>query len=79
MSKTVDQIADDALALPTADKVLLADRLVDSIGDSTDEVLHRNWATEAIRRRDEVRSGKARTIPKDEALDTIQNQVNSNP
>jgi hypothetical protein len=79
MSKTVEQIVDEALALPTADKVLLADRLVASIGDSTDEVLHRNWATEAISRRDEVRNGEVQTIPKDEALNTIQNQANSNP
>jgi hypothetical protein len=75
MDKTLEQIADEALALPTADKVFLADRLVESIGDSTDEVLHGNWATEAISRRDEVRSEEVKTIPKDEALAQVRRAI----
>jgi hypothetical protein len=73
--KTVDQLADDASTLTTADKVILADRLIESIADSEDEVLHGNWAAEAIRRRDEVRNGDINTIPKDEALAQVRRVI----
>jgi hypothetical protein len=73
--KTVDQLADDASTLTTADKVILADRLIESIADSEDEVLHGKWAAEAIRRRDEVRNGDINTIPKDEALAQVRRVI----
>jgi hypothetical protein len=73
--KTVEQLADDASTLTTADKVILADRLIESIGESENEVLHGNWATEAIRRRNEVRNGDVKTIPKDEALAQVRRVI----
>jgi hypothetical protein len=73
--KTVEQLADDASTLTTADKVILADRLIESIGESENEVLHGNWAAEAIRRRNEVRNGDVKTIPKDEALAQVRRVI----
>jgi hypothetical protein len=75
MEKTVEQIAIEASTLTTADKVILADRLIESIGNSADEVLHKNWATEVIRRRDEVRNGDVQTIPKDEAIARVRRAI----
>lgn len=72
MSMTVEQIAEEALSLPSAARALLADRLVESLDPAEDETLRRLWATEAMRRRDEVREGRVQTIPGDEALARVR-------
>lgn len=38
-----------------------------------DKNLNKIWATEALRRRDEVRSGKVKTIPAHKVLNKIRN------
>ena len=75
MSLSVEQIAEEALSLPSEARVLLADRLVESLDSVEDEKIHRLWATEALRRRDEVRSGRVKTIPGDEALKRVRKAV----
>ena len=75
MSLSVEQIAEEALALPSEARVLLADRLVESLDSVEDEKIHRLWAAEALRRRDEVRSGRVKTIPGDEALKRVRKAV----
>jgi putative addiction module component (TIGR02574 family) len=72
MSKNVDQIAKEALALPSEARALLAERLVESLDPAEDATLRQLWSTEARRRRDEVRSGKVKTIPGDEALASVR-------
>ncbi len=64
----VEQIAEEALALPSEARALLADRLVESLDPAEDVHMRQLWAAEARRRRDEVRSGDVKTIPGDEAL-----------
>lgn len=53
-------IATTAEQLPTKDRAYLAERLIASLDESE---LEQQWAGEAIRRRDEVRSGKVKPIP----------------
>ena len=53
IAKTVEQ-------LPAKDRILLAEHLIASLEDVD---LDQQWADEAIRRRDEVRSGKVKPIP----------------
>jgi hypothetical protein len=65
---TVEQLTEEALALPSEARALLADRLVESLDPVEDERFRRIWADEALRRRDEVRTGKVKTIPGDEAM-----------
>jgi hypothetical protein len=72
MSLSVEQIAEEALALPSEARVLLAGRPVESLDSVEDEKIHRLWAAEALRRRDEVRSGRVKTISGDEALKRAQ-------
>jgi hypothetical protein len=74
-SLSVEQIAEEALSLPSEARVLLADRLVESLDPVEDEKIHRLWAAEALRRRDEVRSGRVKTILGDEALARIRKAV----
>jgi putative addiction module component (TIGR02574 family) len=75
MSKTIEQIAEEALSLSSEARALLADRLVESLDPAEDGVIRQLWAAEAIRRRDEVRSGRVQTIPGDEALARVRSAV----
>ena len=75
MSMTVEQIAEEALALSSDARALLADRLVESLDPAEDEAIRALWAKEAIRRRDEIRSGKVQAIPGEEALAQVRRSV----
>jgi len=72
---TVEQIADEALALPSEARALLADRLVESLDPAEDGILQKLWANEALKRRDEVRSGLVKTIPAVEALAQARREI----
>lgn len=71
MNLTVEQIAEEALALPSEARALLADRLVESLDPAEDGYVHQLGISEA-RRRDDVRSGRVQTIPGDEALAQVR-------
>ena len=75
MSLTVEQISEEALSLPREARALLADRLVESLDPAEDGSVKQLWAAEAIRRRDDVRSGRVQTIPGNEALARVRNSV----
>jgi putative addiction module component (TIGR02574 family) len=68
MSLTAEQVAEAALLLSNEDRARLADRLVESLDPEEGSPIHQLWAAEAGRRLEEVRSGKIKTIPGDEAL-----------
>ena len=75
MNMTVEQIAEEALSLPSEARALLADRLVESLDPAEDGYIHKLWAAEALRRRDDVRSGRVKTIPSEEALSHVLRAV----
>jgi putative addiction module component (TIGR02574 family) len=75
MPMTLDQLAQEALALPTESRALLADKLVESLDTEELGQIDRLWATEAKRRRDDVRQGRVQTIPGDEALTRVRRSV----
>jgi len=68
MSLSIEQLAEEALALPANARALLVDRLVESLDPAEDVPFRQLWAAEAFRRRDDVRSGRVQTIPGEEAL-----------
>lgn len=72
---TVEQISEQALALPSEARALLADRLVESLDPAEDVRIRELWRDEVLRRRDEVRSGRVKTIPGDEALARVRRAV----
>ena len=72
---TIQQIAEEALALPSEQRALLADRLVESLDAAETNRIDRLWLTEAKRRRDEVRQGLVQTIPGDEALARVRRSL----
>ena len=75
MPMTLEQIAEEALALPSEARALLADRLVESLDAAEINRLDQLWAAEARRRRDEVRQGLVQTIPGDEALARVRRSL----
>ena len=75
MAKTVEQLAEQAMNLPTESRARLADLLVESLdGDELGKV-DRLWIAEAKRRRDEVRSGHVETVPGEEALQKVRDVI----
>lgn len=52
-----------------------AEKLVDSLDVSAEDDIRQAWATEAIRRRDEVRSSEIRPIPGEQVLGEIREML----
>jgi Putative addiction module component len=63
MGMTVEELAEQALALPSESRALLADKLVESLDGAALSFIDQAWLAQAKRRRDDVRSGKVQTIP----------------
>ncbi|HVS83088.1 MAG TPA: addiction module protein [Pyrinomonadaceae bacterium] len=75
MPLTFDQLTEEALLLPAESRVLLADKLVESLDSGELDEIQRLWAAEAIRRRDEIRSGKVEAVPGEQVLDEVRRLV----
>ena len=75
LNLTIEQMTEEALALPSEARALLADRLVESLDPAEDGLVRQLWVAEARRRRDDVRSGRVKTIPGDEALAQVKRAV----
>lgn len=75
MSLTLGELAKEALQLPAESRARLAEQLVESLAASDlDEIRHR-WATEAVRRRDEIRSGSVQPIPGEQVVAEVRSVV----
>jgi hypothetical protein len=75
MAISVEELTEAVLALPSAARVELADRLVESLDPIKDQEVMQLWVAEAARRRDEVRNGLVKTIPGPEALERVRRAV----
>ena len=71
MPLRVEEITDEALALPSEARALLADRLVESLDPAEDGQIHRLWVTEGQRRLEELRSGKVQSISGEVAIERL--------
>lgn len=67
-----DQLTQEALSLPITSRALLAEKLIESFEFDTNPATQAAWATEAKRRRDEIRSGAVEPIPGEEALAQVR-------
>lgn len=72
---TAEEIANEALALPSEARAILADQLVESLDPAEDGDIRQIWMREACRRIDEVRNGEVKTIPADEALAQVRQSI----
>jgi putative addiction module component (TIGR02574 family) len=75
MPLALDQIAEEALRLPPASRALLADRLVESLEHEESDEIQRLWSAEAIRRRDEIRSGQLTPMPGEQVIEEVRRLV----
>lgn len=65
---TTEDIISAALSLPAETRVKLAERLLDSLQQTSRQEIDQAWALEAERRLDEYEEGKVATIPADHVL-----------
>ncbi len=72
MPLTLEQLAEEAMHLPAASRAELAEKLVESLDFSEDSEVQKLWAAEALRRRDEVRSGQVQSIPGEQVLAEVR-------
>jgi hypothetical protein len=75
MAFTLEQLAEEALRLPIASRALLVDKLVESLDLTEADEIQRLWTAEAIRRRDQVRSGQAETIPGEDVVAEVRRLI----
>jgi Putative addiction module component len=73
--RSIEQLTEELLSLPSASRALLADKLVESLEFDTDLAIQSLWVTEAKRRRDEVRDGAVQIIPGEEALAQVRRLI----
>ncbi|CAD5921137.1 addiction module protein [Planktothrix agardhii] len=74
--RTVEELITEALSLPSASRVLLVEKLIESLEFGVDETIQTLWIAEAKQRRDEIRTGIVQPIPGEEALSQILRSVN---
>jgi hypothetical protein len=65
--RSIEQLMEEVLSLPSASRALLADKLVESLEFDVDPAIQSAWTIEAKRRREEVRDGSVVPIPGGEA------------
>jgi putative addiction module component (TIGR02574 family) len=63
MSPETDELRQKAMTLPLEERAELACSLIDSLDQTVDEDAELAWQQEVVRRMDEIRSGKVKTIP----------------
>ena len=72
MATTWEQLAEEAMTLFSESRARLADRLIENLDVGELGSVDRLWATEAKRRRDEVRRGNVETIDGPDALNRVR-------
>jgi Putative addiction module component len=73
--RSIEQLTEEILSLPSASRAILADKLVESLEFDNDSSIQEIWLTEAKRRRDEVRDGSVQPIPGEEALAQVRRLI----
>ena len=72
MSMAVEELTTEAMQLPVSSLAELAEKLVASLDFASDNAKRAASPTEAIRRRDDVHSGRVQTIPGERVLGEIR-------
>ena len=75
MVMSVDEITKEAIKLEPSARAALADRLIESLESEEPDEIQRLWAADAIRRRDEVRTGKVQPVAGEQVLDEVRRLV----
>lgn len=73
MNTDFKEIENSALKLDEKQRAELAKRLLESLEDQIDEDVEQAWAEELKRRKEQVESGEATTIPAEKVLKEARN------
>ncbi len=66
------ELKSEMMKLPAEVRAELAEELVESLEISKDEPIQREWIDEAVRRRDDVRSGEVKTVSCDQVFAEVR-------
>ncbi len=72
MAVLVEKIYKEALDLPTDDRLILIDKLLQSTNLPTQIEIDQAWAKEVDLRYEKLESGKARLIPGEEVFEKVK-------
>jgi putative addiction module component (TIGR02574 family) len=75
MPFTLEQITEEAIKLPPESRAELADKLVQSLESEELGKIQQLWSAEAIRRRDEIRSGQVQPISGEQVIEEVRRLV----
>ena len=75
MAMSIDEITEAAIKLEPSARAALADKLIESLESEEPDEIQRLWTAEAIRRRDEVRSGKVQSISGEQVIEEVRDLV----
>jgi len=75
MVTSIERLAAQAIKLPSESRAKLADLLVESLDTEESGSIDRLWASEAIRRRDEVREGRVKPVSGAEAHRRVRRAI----
>ena len=75
MPLTLEQLTQEAMQLPVTSRALLVDKIVESLDLAEPDEIQKVWAAEALRRRDEIRSGKLKPVPGEQVLAEVRRLV----
>jgi Putative addiction module component len=70
--RSIEQLTEELMALPSLSRALLAEKLVESLEFDTDPTVQAAWIDEAKQRRDQIRNGSVQPIPGEEALAQVR-------
>lgn len=73
--RSIEQLTEEILSLPSESRALLADKLVESLEFDADSAIQAIWVSEAKRRRDEIRSGSVQPISGEDALAQVRRLI----
>lgn len=73
--RSIEQLTEELLALPSASRALLAEKLVESLEFDIDPVIQSAWINEAKSRRDQIRNGSVQTISGEDALAQVRRSL----
>jgi hypothetical protein len=74
--RSIEQLTEELLALPSVSRALLAEKLVESLEFDTDRTIQAAWVTEAKKRREQIRNGSVQPVPGEEALSQVRRLLN---
>lgn len=74
---SIEQLTQEVLALPSASRALLAEKLIESLEFDIDPQIQTAWINEATKRRDEILSGAVQPVEGDDALAQARRLLNS--